>query len=90
MTPRLCVIFISHSLHWRYIKIALQEYVRNICEVEVSNVPKVEKNRKTFKHKIAKLTFRQGTFLSDSQSTNLSRYRQYFIPEMFTESIFFI
>ena len=24
------IVFISHSLHWRYIKIALQEYVINI------------------------------------------------------------
>ena len=30
MTSKLCVIlylFISHSLHWRYIKIALRKYV---------------------------------------------------------------
>ena len=24
------IVFISHSLHWRYIKIALQEYVKNV------------------------------------------------------------
>ena len=28
-----CIVFISYSLHWRYIKIALQEYVINNVKV---------------------------------------------------------
>ena len=28
------IVFISHSLHWRYIKIALQEYVM-ICNTTI-------------------------------------------------------
>ena len=31
-----CIVFISHSLHWHYIKIALQEYVIIPYEMRIS------------------------------------------------------
>ena len=42
------IVFISHSLHWRYIKIVLQEYVIK----QMKNVAKLNHRRKC--HKINK------------------------------------
>ena len=51
------IVFISHSLHWHYIKTALQEYVINIfiwnkLDREVQEIKNINNFKKTLKKKM--------------------------------------
>ena len=54
------IVFISHSLHWRYIKIALQEYVIKRFKGEWFQIKNARKSGRNQSKSIKFVTSRSG------------------------------